>query len=149
VTTAEGNERVTGLDHLDDLAYRADQGVQRSVTDLFGTVSAEELTGLPPGPPDFAARPSVLRRDVAVVVRAFRGHHPGHRPRAKASSMKPSASGWGVGSGELAGAQAELVLSPRGVPHVWTFDDERVTTVAGDASGEELRRMVESFRPVG
>ncbi len=54
-----------------------------------------------------------------------------------------------VATGDRAGALAELVLSPRRVPHVWTFDDDLVTTVSGDASGEELRRMVESFRPVG
>jgi len=52
-----------------------------------------------------------------------------------------------AGAGALAGAQAELVLSPRGVPHVWTIDDRLVVTVAGDASAEELRRMAESFAP--
>ena len=50
-----------------------------------------------------------------------------------------------VGGGALAGAQAELVLSPRGVPHVWTIDNRLVVTVAGDASAEELRRLAESF----
>lgn len=37
----------------------------------------------------------------------------------------------------------------RGVPHVWAMDDRLVVTVAGDASPEELRRMAESFAPVG
>jgi hypothetical protein len=53
-----------------------------------------------------------------------------------------------VGGGALAGADAQLALSPRGTPHVWTIDDTLVVTVAGDASGEELRRMIESFAPV-
>jgi hypothetical protein len=52
-----------------------------------------------------------------------------------------------VGDGSLAGADAELVVSPRGIPHVWTIDDRLVTTIAGDASAVELRRMAESFAP--
>ena len=50
-----------------------------------------------------------------------------------------------IGGGELAGADAELVVSPRGIPHVWTIEDGLVVTVAGDASADELRRMAESF----
>jgi len=50
-----------------------------------------------------------------------------------------------VGDGELAGADAELVVSPRGTPHVWSIDDRLVVTIGGDASGDELRRMAESF----
>jgi hypothetical protein len=53
-----------------------------------------------------------------------------------------------VRAGALAGADAQLNLSPRGTPHVWTIDDTLVVTVAGNASGEELRRMIESFAPV-
>ncbi len=329
VTTAEGNERVTGVGRLDDLAYRADDGVQRSITDQFEMVLAEEVSGLPPGPPDFAARESVLRRDVAAVVRAFlsttsevpvsevtfdgraawhlvaevtpnklagpggsgdsldvvvdrqtgfplritetldgsflhevrlsglvvdepvdpsafeldlpAGASPfrqdvgfrrvaleevaatvGYQPLLPAAVPAgfelaevtvaeeaqptgseaanppsedvvsvayrrgfdrivvttraagpyrlaspdgtgtlagwddPLASGEGfldeaepftVATGALAGAEAELVISPRGTPHVWTFGDDLVTTVAGDASAEDLRRMVESFSP--
>jgi hypothetical protein len=52
-----------------------------------------------------------------------------------------------VGGGALAGAKAELVLSARGTPHVWTIDDRLVVTISGDASGDELRRMAESFSP--
>jgi hypothetical protein len=54
-----------------------------------------------------------------------------------------------VGAGALAGAQAELVLSPRGIPHVWAINDRLVVTVAGDASGDELRRLAESFAAAG
>ena len=52
-----------------------------------------------------------------------------------------------VGDGALAGADAELVVSPRGTPHVWAIDDRLVVTVAGDASAVELRRLAESFAP--
>ena len=333
VTTAAGDERITGIGRRDDVAYIAARREQRSLTD--GPPGAQVITNLPPGPPDQAARPSVLRRDVASVVRAFlnttgdvpvtdvteqgrpawrlvtpvtpnklagpgasgdqlevvvdretgfplrvteslagsflhevrlsnlvvdgpvdpasftidfpagvtpsrrdvgfravpasqlgaaAGYQPvlpapaglppgyqlaevtvaataqptgteGANPQSRdvvsvayrrgfdrivvttrstgsarrcsvilpgsdpsACWADPLASGEGfvdqperftVGAGALAGAQAELVVSPRGVPHVWAMDDRLVVTVAGDASPEELRRMAESFAPVG
>lgn len=333
VTTATGDERITGIGRQDDVAYDASRREQRALTD--GRPAAQVISNLPPGPPDQAARPSVLRRDVASVVRAFlttTGEVPvtevteqgrpawrlvtpvtpnklagpgnsgdqlevlvdretgfplrvtetltgqflhevrlsnlvvdgpvdraaftidfgagvtpfrqdvgfravplsqvragvGYQPvlpapdslpagfqlaevtvastaqptgteganpqsrnvlsvayrrgfdrivvttRATGTARRcsttlpgsdattcwadPLASGEGfrdepvaftVGAGALAGARAELVLSPRGVPHVWTMDDRLVTTVAGDASGDELRRMAESFAPAG
>lgn len=329
VTTAEGDERDSGIGHLYEFAYQAEEGVQRSFFDQFGTVSAEEVTGLPPGPPDFLARTSVLRRDVAAVVRAFLsttsddpvsevtvdgreawrlvaevtpnklagpggsgdelevvvdrqtgfpllvtetlegaflrevrlsnlvvdapveqgtfdlelpsdaevfrqdagfrrvaldevggvvGYQPvlpsdlpggfelavvtvaSEGPPTGTEAANPpsrdvvsvayrrgfdrivvttratgpyelaspdgagSVAGWDdplasgegfvdeperftVAGGALAGARAEVVISPRGIPHVWTFDDELVATVAGDATAEELRRMAESFAP--
>lgn len=52
-----------------------------------------------------------------------------------------------VEGGALAGANAELVLSARGTPHVWTIDNRFVVTISGDASGGELRRLTESFSP--
>ncbi len=50
-----------------------------------------------------------------------------------------------VASGALAGAEGELVISARGVPHVWTVDDRLIVTVAGDANGDELKRIAGSF----
>ena len=329
VTTAAGDERITGLGHQHDVAYSAARREQRALTETVPR--GQVFTNLPPGPPDRAARPSVLRRDVASVVRAFRtttgevpvtevtergrpawrlvtpvdpnklagpgnsgdqlevvvdretgfplrvtetlagrflhevrlsnlvvdgpvdpaaftlefpagaqpfrqdvgfravplgqvraavGYQPllptaeslpagfqlaevtvattaqptgteGANPQSRnvvsvayrrgfdlivvttrstvttrrctpASTTTwwadPLASGEGfrdepqpftVAAGALAGAQAELVLSPRGVPHVWAINDRLVVTVAGDASGEELRRMAESFAPAG
>lgn len=52
-----------------------------------------------------------------------------------------------VAGGALKGARAELVISPRGVPHVWTIDHRLVTTVAGDANADELRQLAQSFAP--
>ena len=333
VTTDAGDERVTGIGRRDVVAYSAARREQRALTD--DPPAAQVITNLPPGPPDRAARPSVLRRDVASVVRAFLsttgdvpvtevteqgrpawrlvtlvtpnklagpgasgdqlevivdretgfplrvteslagsflhevrlsnlvvdgpvdpasftidfpagvtpfrqdvgfravplsqvravvGYQPvlpapaslpagyqlaevtvaatagptgteGANPRSRnvvsvayrrgfdrivvttrstgtarrcsvtlpgsdpaACWADPLASGEGfvdqpqrftVGAGALAGARAELVLSPRGVPHVWAMDDRLVVTVAGDAGTEELRRMAESFVPVG
>lgn len=331
VTTAAGDERITGIGRRDDVAYSAARREQRALTE--GPPGAQVITNLPPGPPDQAARPSVLRRDVASVVRAFLtttddvpvaevteqgrpawrlvtpvtpnklagpgasgdqlevvvdretgfplrvteslagaflheirlsnlvvdgpvdpasftidfpagvtpfrqdvgfravplsgvravvGYQPllpapaslppgyqlaevtvattaqptgteGANPQSRnvvsvayrrgfdrivvttrstgsarrcsitvpgsdpsACWADPLASGEGfrdepvrftVGAGALAGAQAELVLSPRGVPHVWTIDDRLVVTVAGDATADELRHMAESFAP--
>lgn len=329
--TAAGDERITGIGRRDDVSYRAARGEQRAWTED----GAQVITRLPPGPPDFLARPSVLRRDVASVVRAFlsttddvpvaevteqgrpawrlvtpvtpnklagpggsgdrlevvvdresgfplritetlagaflhevrlsnlvvdapvdqsqfvldlpagaqpfrqdagfrsvplnqveaavgyqpvlptaaglpRGYQLAEvtvatqaRPTGTEGANPPSrgvvsvayrrgfdrivvttrrtgmarpcaalpgpagsgttacwadplASGEGfvdqpqrftAAGGALAGARAELVVSPRGVPHVWTVDDRLVVTVAGDASAEELRRLAESFAP--
>ena len=333
VTTAAGDERITGIGRRDDVAYSAPRREQRVLSD--GPPSAQVISNLPPGPPDQAARPSVLRRNVASVVRAFlsttddvpvteiteqgrpawrlstavtpnklagpggsgdrlevvvdrqtgfplritetlagrfltevrlsnlvvdgpvdpasfmldlpAGVTPfrqdvgfrsvtlpqvqaavGYRPVLPAPASLPAgyelaevtvatqaqptgseganpqsrnvvsvayrrgfdrivvttrstgtarrcsttlpgsgsiacwadplASGEGfvdqperftVAGGALAGAQAEVVVSPRGVPHVWTIDSRLVVTVAGDASAEELRRLAESFAPAG
>jgi hypothetical protein len=333
VTTAAGDERITGIGRPDDVAYSAARREQRVLSD--GRPAAQVISNLPPGPPDMAARPSVLRRDVASVVRAFlsttddvpvaevteqgrpawrlatpvtpnklagpggsgdqlevvvdretgfplritetlagrflnevrlsdlvvdgpvdpasflldlpAGVVPfrqdvgfrsvplaqvqataGYRPLLPAAASVPPgyelaevtvaiqaqptgseganptsrnvvsvtyrrgfdrivvttrstgtarrcsttlpgsdsttcwadpvASGEGfvdqpqrftVAAGALAGAQAELVISPRGVPHVWTIDDRLVVTIAGDASADELRGLAESFAPVG
>jgi hypothetical protein len=51
-----------------------------------------------------------------------------------------------VAQGALAGAAAELVVTPGGTPHVWAINDHLVVTVSGDASRDELNRMVASFR---
>jgi hypothetical protein len=333
VTTAAGDERVTAIGRRDDVAYSAARREQRSISD--GRPPAVVISNLPAGPPDFAARPSVLRRDVAAVVRAFlsttddvpvtevteqgrpawrllapvtpnklagpgrsgdqlevvvdhetgfplritetlagrflhevrlsnlvvdapvdpatftldlpAGVAPfrqdvgfralalaqvqaavGYQPVLPAAAALPAgyqlaevtvatqaqptgaeganppsrnvvsvayrrgfdrivvttrstgtarrcsitlpgsdptacwadplASGEGVldqperftvAAGALAGAQAELVISPRGVPHVWTLDSRLVVTVAGDASAAELHRLVDSFAPAG
>lgn len=329
VTTAAGDERITGIGRQDDVAYSAARREQRARTESLPR--GQIITNLPPGPPDQAARPSVLRRDVASVVRAFLtttdevpvsdvteqgrpawrlvtpvtpnklagpgnsgdqlevivdretgfplrvvetltgrflhevrlsnlvvngpvepssftfdfsagatpfrqdvgfravplsqvraavGYQPvlpaadslpagfqmaevtvattaqptgteGANPQSRnvvsvayrrgfdrivvttrsAGTTRPCtpasrttcwadplAAGEGfrdepqpftVAAGALAGARAELVLSPRGVPHVWAINDRLVVTVAGDASGEELRRMAESFAPAG
>lgn len=331
VTTAAGDERVTGIGHTDDFAYSAARRELRTVSERGSRVSAQILSSLAPGPPDFANRSPVLHRNVASVVRAFLdttddvpvtdvteqdrpawrlvtpvvpnklagpGHSAdqievvvdrqtgfplrvtetlagvfldevrlsnlvvdgpvdpgsftfelpagvqpfrqdrgfrtvpldqveaivGYRPvlptpeslppgyvRAEVTVATdartpdneginapsprvvsvayrrgfdrivvttrstgaakictptsrstcwadPLASGEGifdvpepftVGVGALAGAQANLLIAPQGVPHVWTIDDRLVATIAGDANALELHRMAESFAPAG
>jgi len=335
VVTAAGDERVTGVGRRDDTSYSAARHEQRTLADDARGRPAQVITNLPAGPPDFAGRPSVLRRDLASVVRAFlattsevpvtevveqgrdawrlvtpvtpnklagpgrsgdqlevvvdrqsgfplriteslagqvlnevrlsnlvvdgpvdpasflldlpAGATPlrqdvgfrsttldqvaavvGYRPLLPAPASLPAgyapaevtvatragttgseglnppsrnvvsvayrrgfdrivvstratgtarqcsvtapgsdptdcwadpvASGEGfvdqperftVAGGALAGAQAALVVSPRGVPHVWTIDPRLVVTVSGDATADELRRLAEAFAPAG
>lgn len=69
-------------------------------------------------------------------------------PLASGEGIRDEPQPFTVSSGALAGSRAELVLSPRGIPHVWAIGDRLVVTVAGDATGDELARMAESFAPV-
>jgi hypothetical protein len=50
-----------------------------------------------------------------------------------------------IGRGALAGQQAELVVVPRGMPHLWALTDELVVTVGGDLSKAELIQVTESL----
>jgi hypothetical protein len=47
--------------------------------------------------------------------------------------------------GALDGKDAELVIVPRGIPHLWALTDELVVTVSGDLSRAELLRVAESL----
>lgn len=49
-------------------------------------------------------------------------------------------------AGALRDAQAQLLLTPRAVPHVWALTDRLVVTVGGDLSGAELLRVASSLR---
>jgi hypothetical protein len=71
VTTSAGDERVTAVGRPDDLSYSAARREQRMISSDGGRIAAQVRTNLPPGPPDLSDRGSVLRRDVASVVRAF------------------------------------------------------------------------------
>jgi hypothetical protein len=50
-----------------------------------------------------------------------------------------------IGAGALRGAEAELVLAPRGIPHLWARTDSLVVTIGGDLSRAELVRVAESL----
>jgi hypothetical protein len=49
--------------------------------------------------------------------------------------------------GFAAGASGEVVVVPRGIPHVWTVADGLVVTVAGALGRDELVRVAESLAP--
>jgi hypothetical protein len=91
---------------------------------------------------------------VTTRLRAGIARCVGNGSDSSACWADPVASGEGIADepqpfviarGALSGVRADLVLSPRGIPHVWTIGDRLVVTIAGDASGAELRRMAESF----
>jgi hypothetical protein len=48
--------------------------------------------------------------------------------------------------GALRGARAEVIIVPRGLPHLWALDDALVVTVAGDLSRAELLGVAESLK---
>jgi len=47
--------------------------------------------------------------------------------------------------GALSGVEANLLIVPLAIPHIWALTDELVVTVAGDLSREELVRVAESL----
>ncbi|HEU5362638.1 MAG TPA: hypothetical protein VFU56_04805 [Gaiellaceae bacterium] len=77
------------------------------------------------------------------------------RLRGTGAWSDPLASGEGfvdhperveLASGALRGDRAELVLSPRALPHLWALTDDLVVTVGGDLGRAELMRVAESLR---
>ena len=51
-----------------------------------------------------------------------------------------------LGRGALAGVEAELLIVPRNIPHLWALTDDLVVTVAGDLGRADLLRVAESLR---
>ena len=51
-----------------------------------------------------------------------------------------------LSDGALAGGEAELLIVPRNVPHVWALTNELVVTVSGDLNRAQLIRVTESLR---
>jgi len=47
--------------------------------------------------------------------------------------------------GALSGVEANVLVVPRNIPHLWALTDDLVVTVAGDLSREELIRVAESL----
>jgi hypothetical protein len=48
-------------------------------------------------------------------------------------------------AGALEGEDAELLIDPLAIPHIWVMTDRLVVTVSGDLSREELIRVAESL----
>ena len=49
--------------------------------------------------------------------------------------------------GALSGVEANLLIVPLAIPHIWAITDELVVTIAGDLTREELLRAAESLEP--
>src|SRR5262249_47010970 len=75
LVTANGDFRLTGLTLVENIAYDASTGVQRSLNpsaSLGGdTLFAAERRGVAPGPPDGCPAAWILPRDYGAVVRAL------------------------------------------------------------------------------
>ena len=52
-----------------------------------------------------------------------------------------------LGRGVLSGVEANVLVVPRNIPHLWAQTDDLVVTVGGDLSREELVRVAESLEP--
>jgi hypothetical protein len=52
-------------------------------------------------------------------------------------------------AGTLHGIRAELLIVPRGIPHLWALTDRLVVTVGGDLSRAELVRVAQSLAEGG
>jgi hypothetical protein len=85
-----------------------------------------------------------------VVVTMRRRHVPGW-PDAWSD---PLATGEGyvdepqpvrIGRGALSGVEADVLIVPRNLPHLWALTDALVVTVAGDLGRAELLRVAESL----
>ena len=50
-----------------------------------------------------------------------------------------------IAGGALAGRRAELLVVPRGIPHLWALTDELVVTVGGDLNRAELVSVASSL----
>jgi hypothetical protein len=48
--------------------------------------------------------------------------------------------------GALAGVGAELLIVPRGIPHLWALRDRLVVTIGGDLTRAELLHVGESLQ---
>ena len=48
--------------------------------------------------------------------------------------------------GALAGSDARVVVDPHTLPHLWALTSDRVVTIAGELSGDELVKIAESLQ---
>ncbi len=91
-----------------------------------------------------------------VTTRLSRVVAPGEPQRPPAELWSdPLATGEGfvdeperitLSDGALAGVEADLLIVPRNVPHVWALTNELVVTVSGDLNRAQLITVTESLR---
>ncbi|MBA3655466.1 MAG: hypothetical protein H0W70_14880 [Actinobacteria bacterium] len=85
--------------------------------------------------------------DAIVVTTRLTGPDPAawEDPVATGEGFRDARRPLSIGAGALAGGSAEIVITPRGVPHVWAVSPRLVVTIAGDATAAELQRAIESM----
>jgi hypothetical protein len=84
--------------------------------------------------------------DQFLVTTRLRGNGTWSDPLASGEGFVDHPEHVDLPAGALAGSGAELVLSPRALPHLWATTDELVVTVGGDLSRSELTRVAASLR---
>jgi hypothetical protein len=84
--------------------------------------------------------------DQFLVTTRLRGNGTWSDPLASGEGFVDHPDRVDLPAGALAGADAELVLSPRALPHLWALTDDLVVTVGGDLSRSELTRVAGSLR---
>ena len=84
--------------------------------------------------------------DQLLVTTRLSGGERWDDPLATGEGFRDDPEGFVPRRGALTGADAELVIEPRGIPHVWALADGLVVTVGGDLTRTELIRVAESLR---
>jgi hypothetical protein len=84
--------------------------------------------------------------DQLLVTTRLRGTGTWTDPLASPEGFTDRPESVTIGSGALAGAEAQLVVSPRTTPHVWALTDRLVVTVGGDLSRSELVHVAGSLQ---
>jgi hypothetical protein len=147
----EGFERV-GLDQVDGVVgYRP--LVPRWLPDGYklaevAVAPKSEPTGAEGGNPASRSVVSLSYRrgldQVLVTTRSAAGG-PWSDPLATGEGYVDRPERVVLEAGTLTGHPAELVLEPRGIPHLWTRSDALVVTVSGALGNAELLRVAESL----
>jgi hypothetical protein len=68
-------------------------------------------------------------------------------PLATGEGFVDNPEGVELERGALSGVEANLLIVPLALPHLWALTEELVVTVAGDLSRDELIRVAESLEP--
>jgi hypothetical protein len=83
--------------------------------------------------------------DQFLVTTRLAGRHDWSDPLATGEGFVDRPEPTVLGGGALRGFRAELVIVPRGIPHLWAVTDRLVVTVGGNLGRTELIRVTESL----
>jgi hypothetical protein len=84
--------------------------------------------------------------DQVLVTTRLRGRGHWSDPLASAEGFVDAPEPVTLRSGALRGAGAQVVLAPRGIPHLWSLGRGLVVTVGGDLGRDQLVRVASSLR---
>jgi hypothetical protein len=87
--------------------------------------------------------------DQFLVTTRLRGAGTWEDPLATGEGFVDNPETLRIDSGELRGASAQLLIAPRGIPHVWALTSTLVVTVSGDLTRPELIRVANSLHEGG